>query len=436
MSKYISTVTNSLTNLISEISENPSLFVRNPKTDFTRNRKINFKTFIGITMNSGGGTMSKELLDYFGFNANTPTVSAYTQQRSKVFPEVFEFLFKSFTKENLTYENNYKGYRLVACDGSNLTIATNPNDAETAYKSNQFGTITNHLHLNAFYDVLNRLYLDAVLQTASEYQECRACINMMERSSFHKAILIADRGYENYNVIAHAINKGWKFVIRIKDRTSNGIASGLNLPKTENFDIDVPITFTRQQTKKTKAAGYKFMPTNQIFDYLPIKSKDTYTIRCRIARFSIDDGSYEMLVTNLERSEFSAKDLKEIYHLRWGIETSFRELKYAIGLTSFHARKVDYIKQEVFARLLLYNYCELITTHVVQQMQNKDKTKQVNFTIAIYICREYLRQRRNLSPPDVIKLIEKHILPVRPGRKDPRKAIKPQASVSFLYRVA
>lgn len=436
MSKYISTVTNSLTNLISEISENPSLFVRNPKTDFTRNRKINFKTFLGITMNSGGGTMSKELLDYFDFNTNTPTVSAYTQQRSKVFPEVFEFLFKSFTKENLTYENNYKGYRLVACDGSNLTIATNPNDAETAYKSNQFGTITNHLHLNAFYDVLNRLYLDAVLQTASEYQEYRACINMMERSSFHKAILIADRGYENYNVIAHAINKGWKFVIRIKDRNSNGIASGLNLPKTENFDIDVPITFTRQQTKKTKAAGYKFMPTNQIFDYLPIQSKDTYTIRCRIARFSIEDDSYEMLVTNLERSEFSAKDLKEIYHLRWGIETSFRELKYAIGLTSFHARKVDYIKQEVFARLLLYNYCELITTHVVQQMQNKDKTKQVNFTIAIYICREYLRQRRNLSLPDVIKLIEKHILPVRPGRKDPRKAIKPQASVSFLYRVA
>ena len=435
MSKYINKVTNSLTKLISEISENPSLFVKKPKTDFTRNRKINFKKFIGITMNSGGGTMSKELLDYFDFDVNTPSVSAYTQQRSKVLPEAFEFLFNSFTQENMSSTNNYNGYRLIACDGSNLTIATNPNDAETAYKSNQFGTITNHLHLNAFYDVLNRIYLDAVLQTASEYQEYRACINMMERSSLNKAILIADRGYENYNVMAHAINKGWKFVIRIKDKNSNGIASGLNLPKTDIFDIDVSMTFTRQQTKMTKMAGYKFMPTNQTFDYLPLKSKDTYTMSFRITRFSIADDSYEMLVTNLDRSEFSTNDLKEIYHLRWGIETSFRELKYSIGLTSFHARKAEYIKQEVFARLLLYNYCELITTHVVQQMQTKDKTKQVNFTIAIYICREYLRQKRNLSPPDVIKLIEKHILPVRPGRKDPRK-VKPQASVSFLYRVA
>ena len=435
MSKYINKVTNSLTKLISEISENPSLFVKKPKTDFTRNRKINFKKFIGITMNSGGGTMSKELLDYFDFDVNTPSVSAYTQQRSKVLPEAFEFLFNSFTQENMSSTNNYNGYRLIACDGSNLTIATNPNDAQTAYKSNQFGTITNHLHLNAFYDVLNRIYLDAVLQTASEYQEYRACINMMERSSLNKAILIADRGYENYNVMAHAINKGWKFVIRIKDKNSNGIASGLNLPKTDIFDIDVSMTFTRQQTKMTKIAGYKFMPTNQTFDYLPLKSKDTYTMRFRITRFSIADDSYEMLVTNLDRSKFSTNDLKEIYHLRWGIETSFRELKYSIGLTSFHARKAEYIKQEVFARLLLYNYCELITTHVVQQMQTKDKTKQVNFTIAIYICREYLRQKRNLSPPDVIKLIEKHILPVRPGRKDPRK-VKPQASVSFLYRVA
>lgn len=435
MSNYIQTVTDSLTNIISELAANPTLFLRNPNTDFTRNRKIDFKTFIGITMNSGGGTMSRELLDYFDFNVNTPTVSAYTQQRSKVLPEAFEYLFCSFVQGNMPSKNNYKGYRLVACDGSNLTIATNPNDPETAYKSNQFGAITNHLHLNAFYDVLNRFYLDALIQTASEYQEYRACIKMMERSNLKDVILIADRGYENYNILAHALNKDWKFVIRIKDVNSNGIASGLKLPQSNTFDTDVSLTFTRSQTKATKNSGYKFMPAVQSFDYLPIKSKDTYTIKFRIARFAISDDSYELLITNLDRSEFSTDELKEIYHLRWGIETSFRELKYAIGLTSFHARKADYIKQEVFARLLLYNYCELITTYVVHEMKNKDKTKQVNFTIAIYICREYLRQKRNLSPPDVIKLIEKHVLPIRPGRKDPRK-VKAQASVSFLYRVA
>ena len=273
------------------------------------------------------------------------------------------------------------------------------------------------------------------MQTAADYNEFRACATMIDRSKLENVILVADRGYENYNIFAHAIEKGWKFAIRVKDKNSNGIASGLNLPPNDEFDIDITQIFSRKNTKATKNTGYKWMPVNQVFDYLPRKSDKTYELSFRIIRFPIGSNSYEIIITNLDRNIFDVKKIKEIYHLRWGIETSFRELKYAIGLTSFHARKPDFIKQEIYARLLLYNYCELITTHVIKQMKNNDKTKQVNFTIAIYICREYLRNKRNLSPPDVINLIEKHVLPVRPGRKDPRK-VKPQASVSFLYRVA
>ena len=99
MSHYISQITKSLEDIISELSANPSLFLKNPKTDFSRNRKIDFKTLVGITMNSGGATMSKELLDYFDFNVSTPTVSAYTQQREKVLPDAFNFIFHSFKKK-------------------------------------------------------------------------------------------------------------------------------------------------------------------------------------------------------------------------------------------------------------------------------------------------------------------------------------------------
>ena len=379
--------------------------------------------------------MGKELLDYFDFDANTPTVSAYTQQRAKVLPEAFEYLFKTFTAANNGTNHDYHGFKLIACDGSNLSIAFNPNDPETSWVCNQYRDSANHLHLNAFYDIFNRIYLDVLIQTASEYQEARACVRMIDRSDQKNVILVADRGYENYNIMAHADQKGWKYVIRIKDVNSNGIASALDLPHKDSFDTDVTLTFTRKNNKEAKAAGYRWMPQNQMFDYLPPKSEGTYTLKFRIARFQISDENYEVVVTNLDRYQFTSNSLKEIYQLRWGIETSFRELKYAIGLTSFHAKKVDYIKQEIFARLTLYNYCELITTHVIDNAPNKDKTKQVNFTIAIYICREFLRQKRQLSPPAVIKLIEKNILPVRPNRKDPRK-VKPQASVSFLYRVA
>ncbi len=40
------------------------------------------------------------------------------------------------------------------------------------------------------------------------------------------------------------------------------------------------------------------------------------------------------------------------------------------------------------------------------------------------------------KPPNIEALIAKNILPVRPGRKDPRKVKKQATVVSFLYRVA
>lgn len=435
MNNYIKNVKDSLKSLISDMAANPSLFVKNPKTDFSRNRKIKFQTFLEITLNSGGCTMNKELLDFFDLNMNTPSVSAYTQQRAKVLPEAFEFLFHEFTAANTKNLKLYEGYRLLACDGSNLSFATNPDDAETVQKNNHKEGVTNHLHLNALYDVMNKIYVDALIQTKSEHHEQRACLQMIERSPLDNVILIADRGYEYYNLFAHAIKKEWKFLIRGKDIGSNGIASDWVSTSNDIFDVDIDIMLTRKQSKAKKKAGYKFMPTNQAFDYLPSGSYEDYPLSFRIVRFKITDDSYETVITNLDRFLFPPEKLKDLYHLRWGIETSFRELKYAIGLTSFHSKKSDYVKQEIYARLTLYNYCELITMHVVKHIKKETKKYQVNFTVAIYICREYLRNKRRLRPPDVAKLIEKYTLPVRPGRKDPRK-VKVQATVSFLYRVA
>ena len=119
--------------------------------------------------------------------------------------------------------------------------------------------------------------------------------------------------------------------------------------------------------------------------------------------------------------------------MRWGIETSFRELKYAVGLGCFHSKKVEYIKQDIYARVILYNYCERITMNVVIHQKDTKHEYQMNYTIAIHICRYFLRN--DIAPPDVEKLIQKNLLPVRPGRWDPRK-VKPKSAVSFLYRIA
>ena len=193
---------------------------------------------------------------------------------------------------------------------------------------------------------------------------------------------------------------------------------------------------TRKQTKAVKEdkEKYRFISTNSTFDYLDLHKNKFYEMNMRIVRFPISKNSFECIITNLPRNEFSSEEVKWLYQKRWGIETSFRELKHAIGLTRFHAKKVEYIEQEIWVRILLYNFCEIITTRVVEtQKEHRKHIYQVNYTRAIRICVFFLRTEK--SPPDVEFLIRRELLPVRHGRSNPRK-VRPTSHISFLYRAA
>lgn len=437
MNEFADSIKEKLDTILTEMHEYSWLFVNNPEKDFTRKRKLDFKEILNILLSMGGNSLEVELMKYFSFEVETATSSAFVQQREKILPEALEFLFHKFTSSSVN-PKYYEGYRMFAVDGSDLSIAYNPNDTENHFVATENGKGYNLLHLNAMYDLLSRVYVDAIVQPGRKENEFQALTDMVDHSDIkEKTILLADRGYESYNVFEHIVKKGWNYVIRVKDVNSNGIASGLILPKKKEFDINYSILLTRRQTNEIKAhpEKYKFMPANQKFDYLPVGDKGNYKINFRLVRFAISEDSYEVIITNLPENKFPPEKIKEMYHMRWGIETSFRELKYAIGLTSFHSKKTAYIIQEIFARLTMYNFCEIITTHVVIQKKDRKYGYQVNFTIAISICLHYFRCRNALSPPNVEALIQKNILPVRNGRKDPRK-VKTKSAVSFIYRVA
>lgn len=60
------------------------------------------------------------------------------------------------------------------------------------------------MHVNAFYDILNRVYLDAEIQPRKECMNIRLLLRMAEKSNLDSPVLlIADRGYESYNTFAH-----------------------------------------------------------------------------------------------------------------------------------------------------------------------------------------------------------------------------------------
>jgi hypothetical protein len=436
MADYSKVVKKRLDTIINKMASCPEHFVKNPGKDFTRQRKLNFESLLRIMLSMGGKSIYSELLEYYNFDVDTVSSSAFVQQRSKILPHAFEYLLNEFNKTFTNYRT-YAGYRILAADGSNLSIAHNPQDTQTYVYQGTNTKGHNLMHLNVLYDLCNKLYVDACIQPGNQLNEFKALTDMVKRSEIsNNVIVIADRGYESYNIFSHIENKGWKYVIRVKDISSNGILSGLKLPNEDVFDIEHELLLTRRQTKEIKAHPeyYKFMPSVQKFDFLPVGDKNFYPIKFRVVRIKITENSFETLITNLKASEFPLEKLKSLYHMRWGVETSFRELKYSIGMVNFHAKKTEYIIQEVFARITMYNFCERITIHVVITQKNTVLKYQVNFTIAIQVCRRFFKTRNNASPIDVEALIKKNMLPVRENRQAPRK-IRFQTAVSFIYRV-
>ena len=155
-----------------------------------------------------------------------------------------------------------------------------------------------------------------------------------------KPIFIADRGHVSFNVFAHAIENDAYFLIRARDSNARSILKNLTLPDSPEFDIIFERWLTRRNTKTIKAEPevYKSI-ANRTFDYLEPKSKRLYYISFRIVSFILPDGSREIVYTNLPKEDFNFKELQELYNMRWGIETSFRDIKYAAGLLFFHSKK-------------------------------------------------------------------------------------------------
>lgn len=438
----IKRIKSALNKSIKTVCQSPSNYCRNPEKDFTRRKKLPMNKVIKTVLGFSSKSLNNELINIFSGDTEMPSASAFVQQRAKILPSAFEDVFKLFTN-SVNYTKLFEGYRLLAVDGSDIHTPTNPDDPDSYYKQKGCHPYSLY-HLNALYDLCTHIYLDAVVQKRRKWNEHRALCDMVDRydSSF-PSIFIADRGYESYNNLAHIQQIGQFFLFRIKDINSRGILHSFILPDEDDFDLPISLTLTNKQTKFTKDLckdrnRFRFNPSNSNFDFLPAKSgysdpPSFFQLHFRLVRLEVIPGKFEVLVTNLPLDSFPPDKLKYLYSLRWGIETSFRSLKYTIGLLYFHSKKPEHIIQEIFAKLTIYNFTELIAASSSIQIATRKLIYRINFSAAANVCRKFFL---GFCTPDFVEaVIHKNILPIRSLKGKPR-LLKSKHAVSFLYRVA
>ena len=335
------------------------------------------------------------------------TGSAFTQARYKIKPELFcrllEFLNDSYKS---SVKKLWKGHLLLAGDGSTLNL---PSSAEIEdhfgiYATTQLGVKRYLARTLLIYDVLNNFVVDGQISTMNKGEKT------LLREGLHKInnndILILDRGFGHFSTIKELINKGIKLCVRLSTGNSN-FAKRMISDGREDFIL-------------------RWEPSAKEMENSRKNHLDRNPIEVRVIKIRLSTGETELLITNLyDQQKYTAKDIDELYQLRWGVEEGFKNLKPKMKIEQFGCKKSAGIFQEFYAHLFCMNMVSLTGNIANELIKKKTRHRKWEYKYNWKNAYRYVREKivRFFSHSNIEELLDQLIkqiacspIPIIPDR--------------------
>jgi hypothetical protein len=259
------------------------------------------------------------------------------------------------------------------------------------------------------HDVLNNItvWADIYPNNKSEKAVAAEQVSRLAKDS----LTLFDRGYPSYGLMYLMINE----------------------EEPRHFIICCPVTFNKEviqfarSGKRSKVVilypNYKSMAMLKENGY--IVTNDT-GIKVRMVQVNLPNGEQEILLTNLyDEDLYSVGDLKYLYGLRWGIETSYNKQKNQQQMEQFSGIRVICIQQDYAAGIFVANLQSLLEKQSVSYLRSINEKRKYNYQINRNISFASLKYNiiclfLEQDPLAILlklqKKFEAHLEPVRPGR--------------------
>lgn len=375
--------------------------------DFTRKRKLGFTENVLFILSGTKKSLQSALYTFFRemkIQEETYTKQAFSKGRQRIKPEAFLELFKITVTEFYQYADykTYKGYRITAIDGTRYNL---PNTEELLDKYGmQKSTNMVQSLSSCLYDVMNGIILDTHMHpfNANERELALLHIDELEKINTDKEILLMDRGYPASKLFKSIEEKGFNFVARCEP----------------NF------------IKSMKIKGKDCIVEHEF--------KSGICLKLRVIRTQLDNGNEEILITNI-LDKFTVKDFANLYHMRWGIEEKYDDLKNKLEIENFSGTTDIAILQDFYATMFLNNLAATMAYEYSDEIDDKYNTKDLkykykaNISMTISILKINLIEmlstnssgKRNKLFSHIISQLMNCVVPVRPDRSFPRNLSHP-----------
>lgn len=381
---------------------------RMEKNYFTRmgKSKMKFKDIILFILNFVKKSLQIELDDFFEKIHNNDVIitkQAFSQARRKVSPKAFIYLMDGVNKwfYNETPFNKYRGYRLLAIDGTVIQVHNNEELRDIfGYIENQNGKVA-RAQASALYDIENDLIIASNIThyKTGEREIAEELITKLCELGPRNDLLLFDRGYPSRDFIQFIEGKQMKYLMRV---STGFLKVVVNAPEKDQVIV------------------------------INYKGK---LLKIRVVKFKLNSGQTEILITNIFDEDFSVQDFKELYFKRWGIEVKYDEIKNKLQIENFTGKTVISIEQDFYATMYLANMVALAKMDANEAIEEKYKDKdlkyeyKVNTNILIGKLKDILITMLSIKNPckrrrmlkHIEEEIQRNVIPIRPDRSFERK---------------
>jgi hypothetical protein len=205
---------------------------------------------------------------------------------------------------------------------------------------------------SVMYDVLNRVAIDSHLGKAQDYEVDLALTHLGHTRE--KDLLLCDRNYPSFRFISSLSQAQRDFLIRC---SMSSFKQARDMLKGKGADSQLHTL--QPHTSKLHSIKQAGLPTVLAVGF----------VRVRL------NGQFEVLVTSLcDETLYPTADFKELYRLRWKVETFFGILKTRLGLENFTGKSAESVYQDFYSSVYLTGL-EAILTESSQSFLSGKETR-------------------------------------------------------------
>ena len=180
-------------------------------------------------------------------------------------------------------------------------------------------------------------------------------------------ILLGDRYFCSYFMIALLMARGVDFVTRIHQRRETDLQRGQRLGKDDHL------------VQWTRPAKPDWMD-QETYERMPA-SIEVREVHVHVGRPGFRSESLVVVTTLTDVVEYAKDDIAELYHSRWLAELDIRAIKITMGMDILRCKTPEMVRKEMWTCLLAYN---LIRRTLLQSARESGhRPRQLSFTAAM-----------------------------------------------------